>query len=86
MVYRLNSDAIDARTPASADLSRLNMLFLFADEAPNLVEFQILTRQIAHDSTKNRAASLTDSNTKTHDRIAMDANHTLDCPNAGAFC
>jgi hypothetical protein len=59
-------------------------LFL-ADESPNLVKLKLLTRDVTHDPVQNTAAALPDTRPETHDRITMNARHTLDSPDSSVF-
>jgi hypothetical protein len=58
---------------------------LFADVAPNLVQFQTFAGKIAHRDIHDTGASLSDANAQPHDRIPMNARHALNGANAGAF-
>jgi hypothetical protein len=53
------------------------MLLFLADESPQLVKLQMLAREISHLGIKQFRASLTDTNAKPHDRVAVNACHTF---------
>jgi len=61
------------------------MLFLLADEAPDLVQLQVIAIQILHLGIQQHLASPTNSHSQTASRIVMNTRDSLDAAKAGTF-
>ena len=60
----------------------VSILAFGADEAPNLVHFDLFAGQTAHLGIHDLTASLANTHTQAHDGIAMNAGHALNAADA----
>ena len=61
------------------------MTLFLADESPNFIELQLTAGEITHLAIEKPRATLSYAHPKAHDRIAVNACHSFDCPNTRAF-
>lgn len=59
------------------DLESLELLLLFANERPNFIDLDVLQMQVGHVLVEEFAASVSEANQQTHDRVPADASDPL---------
>ena len=84
--FRIGIDS--AERPDVAELwivVNADVLFFFADKAPDFIHLQTGALKIPHFGIHQGRASLADLHAKPHDRIAVNASHALNRADAGTL-